>query len=266
VSAVIKALFTSATGMTAQTTYIDNTANNIANVNTNGFKRGETAFQDLLYVNQQAPGTDVAQGLTVPTGTQIGSGARVSGITKIFTAGSLVNTQNPFDVAVEGDGFFQVTLPSGELRYTRDGALRVNAQGSLVTSDGFLITPQITIPQGVVSVAIGSDGTVSAQNAGALNATTILGQLTLVRFLNPAGLSSEGRNLFAETASSGAPVIATPGQNGIGLTRQGFLERSNVDVVSELINLILAQRAYEFNTRAVRTADNMLASTTDLVR
>ena len=263
---MIKALFTSATGMNAQTTYIDNTANNIANVNTNGFKKGQTDFQDLLYVNQRTPGSDVAQGLQVPTGTQIGSGVRVSGITKIFTTGALVNTQNPFDVAVEGEGFFQVTLPSGELRYTRDGALRVNAQGSLTTSDGFLITPQITIPQGVVSVSVGSDGTVTAQQAGALNASTNLGQLTLVRFVNPAGLSAEGRNLFAETASSGAPVIATPGQNGVGLTRPGFLERSNVDVVTELINLILAQRAYEFNTRAVRTADNMLASTTDLVR
>ncbi|MFM8274388.1 MAG: flagellar basal-body rod protein FlgG [Gemmata sp.] len=263
---MIKALFTSATGMNAQTTYIDNTANNIANVNTNGFKKGQVDFQDLVYVNQRVPGSDVAQGLQVPTGLQIGSGVRVASVTKVFTEGALVNTQNPFDVAIEGDGFFQVTLPSGELRYTRDGALRVNAQGSLVTSDGFLVTPQITIPQGVVSVSVGTDGTVTAINAGALNASVNLGQLTLVRFVNPAGLSAEGRNLFAETASSGAPVIATPGQNGVGFTRQGFLERANVDVVTELINLILAQRAYEFNTRAVRTADNMLASTTDLVR
>ncbi|AMV25016.1 Flagellar basal-body rod protein FlgG [Gemmata sp. SH-PL17] len=263
---MIKALFTSATGMSVQTTSIDNTSNNIANVNTNGFKKGQADFQDLIYVNQRTPGSDAAQGLQVPTGLQIGSGARVAGITKVFTEGALVNTQNPFDVAVEGEGFFQVTLPSGELRYTRDGALRLNAQGSLVTSDGFLISPQITIPTSAVAVSVGSDGTISVQNAGALNASTVLGQLTLVRFQNPAGLSAEGRNLFAETASSGAPLIATPGQNGVGLTRQGFLERSNVDVVTELVNLILAQRAYEFNTRAVRTADNMLASTTDLIR
>jgi flagellar basal-body rod protein FlgG len=263
---MFKALYTSATGMNAQATYIDNTANNIANVNTNGFKKGQVDFQDLIYINARTPGSDVAQGLQVPTGLQIGSGVRVASITKVFTEGALINTQNPFDVAIEGDGFFQVTLPSGELRYTRDGALRVNAQGSLVTSDGFLISPQITIPQGVISVSIGSDGTVTAQQAGALNASVNLGQLTLVRFVNPAGLSAEGRNLVAETASSGAPVIATPGQNGVGLTRQGFLERANVDVVTELISLILAQRAYEFNTRAVRTADNMLASTTDLVR
>jgi flagellar basal-body rod protein FlgG len=235
-------------------------------VNTNGFKRGEVSFQDLIYVNQVAPGSTAAQGLQVPTGLQVGSGSRVSGIAKIFSTGNLVNTQNPLDIAVEGDGFFQVTLPDGELRYTRDGALRLNAQGNLVTSDGFLITPQINIPVSAISVSIGSDGTVSIVNAGATNTSTVLGQLTLVRFQNPAGLSAEGRNLFSESASSGPPIIATPGQNGVGLTRQGFLERSNVDVVTELINLIVAQRAYEFNTRAVRTADNMLASTTELIR
>jgi flagellar basal-body rod protein FlgG len=263
---VIKALYTSATGMNAQTTVIDNTANNLANVNTNGFKRGQADFQDLIYVNQRTPGSDAAQGLQVPTGLQIGSGARVAGITKVFTTGSLVNTQNPFDVAIEGDGFLQVTLPNGELRYTRDGALRLNAVGNLVTSDGFLLSPQLTIPPQAVSVSIGSDGTVSVTNAGATNTSNVLGQLTLVRFQNPAGLSAEGRNLFAESASSGAPVIATPGQNGVGLVRQAFLERSNVDVVTELINLIIAQRAYEFNTRAIRSSDNMLQATTDLVR
>lgn len=263
---MIKALFTSATGMNAQTTVIDNTSNNLANVNTNGFKKGQADFQDLLYVNQRTPGADAAQGLQVPTGLQVGSGTRVAGITKIFTPGSLTNTQNPLDVAVEGDGFFQVTLPNGELRYTRDGALRLNAQGNLVTSDGFLLSPQVSIPPQAVSVNIGADGTVSVTNAGATNTSTVLGQLTLVRFQNPAGLSAEGRNLFSESASSGPPIISTPGQNGVGLTRQGFLERSNVDVVTELVNLILAQRAYEFNTRAVRSADNMLAATTELVR
>jgi flagellar basal-body rod protein FlgG len=263
---MFKALYTSATGMNAQSTNIDNTSNNLANVNTNGFKKGEVAFEDLIYVNARAPGAVTAQGQQFPTGLQIGSGVQVNGITKIFSQGSLVNTQNPFDVAVEGDGFFQVTLPNGELRYTRDGALRLNAQGNLVTSDGFLISPQISIPPTALSVSVGTDGTISITNAGAQNTSTILGQLTLVRFQNPAGLSAEGRNLLAESAASGAPIIATPGQNGVGLTRQGFLERSNVDVVTELVNLIIAQRAYEFNTRAVRTADNMLASTTDLIR
>jgi flagellar basal-body rod protein FlgG len=263
---MIRALYTSATGMNAQTISLDNTANNIANVNTIGYKRGEISFQDLLYYNQQAPGGTAAQGLQVPIGIQIGSGTRVSGITKIFTPGALLNTQNPLDVAIEGDGFFQVLLPNGEIRYTRDGAFRINAQGSLVTSDGFLVSPQITIPPQAVSISIGSDGTVSVQNAGALNTTTVVGQLTLVRFQNPAGLSAEGRNLFAETASSGAPIISVPGQNGAGFIRQGYLERSNVDIVSELINLITSQRAYEFNTRAIRTADNMLATTTELIR
>jgi flagellar basal-body rod protein FlgG len=263
---MIKALYTSATGMNAQTTYLDNTSNNIANVNTNGFKKGVVDFQDLLYVNTVTPGSDGSQGLTVPTGLQIGSGTRVSGITKIFSAGTLVQTTNPYDIAIEGQGFFQVTLPDGELRYTRDGSFNLNSNGNLVTSDGFPLSPPLTIPLQAVSVSIGADGTVSVINAGAPQATSILGQLTLVRFLNPAGLSAEGRNLFAETASSGPPVIATPGQNGVGLVQQGYVEQSNVNVVTELVNLIVAQRAYEFNTRAVRTADNMLASTTDLIR
>lgn len=263
---MIRALYTASTGMSTQSTAIDNTANNLANVNTNGFKKGEAAFQDLVYVDLQSPGAQAAQGLTLPTGLQIGSGSRVAGIGKIFTQGALVNTQNPFDVAIEGDGFFQVTLPSGEARYTRDGALRVNATGSLVTPDGFLISPQITVPQQALNITIGSDGTVTATTAGAANAPIQLGQLTLVRFQNSAGLSAQGRNLFAETPSSGAPVTATPGQNGVGLVQQGFLERSNVDVVTELVGLITAQRAYEFNTRSVRTADNMLSATTELIR
>ncbi|MBX9582088.1 MAG: flagellar basal-body rod protein FlgG [Gemmataceae bacterium] len=263
---MIKALFTSSTGMNAQSTALDNTANNLANVNTTGFKRGETTFQDLVYVTAQAPGTTAAQGLELPVGLQVGSGSRVSGITKTFTQGGLVATQNPLDVAIEGQGFFQVLLPNGEIRYTRDGALRVNATGTLVTSDGFFVSPQITIPAQATQVTIGTDGTVSAITAGATNATTVLGQLTLTRFLNPSGLLAEGRNLLAETAASGPPIIATPGQNGVGFVQQGFLERSNVDVVTELVSLIITQRAYEFNTRAVRTADNMLASTTDLIR
>ncbi len=264
---MIRALYTGSTGMNAQSTALDNISNNLANVNTNGFKRGEATFQDLIYVNEQgAPGGQVAQGLNVPNGTQIGSGVRVTGIAKIFTQGGLVATQNPLDVAIEGDGFFQVTMPNGELRYTRDGALRLNSQGNIVTADGFAISPQITIPPQAVSITIGPDGTISVVNAGALNTSTVLGQLTLARFQNPAGMSAEGRNLYAETASSGAPILATPGQNGVGLMQQGFLERSNVDVVTELVGLILAQRAYEFNTRSVRTADNMLAATTDLIR
>lgn len=262
---MIKALFTSSTGMNAQQTVIDNTSNNLANVNTTGFKKGQADFQDLIYVTQRVPGSEAAQGLTVPTGLQIGSGVRVAGITKVFSPGAVVNTGNPLDVAIEGDGFFQVSLPNGETRYTRDGALRLNSVGNLVTSDGFLISPQVTIPQEALSVSIGADGTISVLNAGSPTPTSV-GQLTLVRFPNPAGLSAEGRNLFAESASSGSPNTATPGLNGTGFLRQAFLERSNVDVVSELVNLILAQRAYEFNTRSIKTADNMLAETSQLIR
>ncbi len=263
---MIRALFTAATGMNAQTAFIDNTSNNIANVNTTGFKKGQVEFQDLMYVNVTAPGTEGAQGLQIPTGLQIGTGTRVSGITKVFSTGNFVNTGNPTNIAIQGDGFFQVTLPDGEIWYTRDGTFNLNANGNLVTADGFLLTPTITIPTTATSVTIGADGTVSIINAGASTATTVLGQLTLARFINEAGLSAQGRNLFAATASSGPPVLATPGQNGVGLVQQGYLEQSNVDVVAELVNLILAQRAYEFNTRAVRTADNMLASTTSLIQ
>ena len=263
---MIKALFTASTGLNAQQTVVDNTANNLANVNTNGFKKSQADFQDLIYVNERVPGAVAAQGLQSPTGIQIGSGVRIAGTTKVFTQGGLVNTTNPLDVAIQGEGFFQLTLPSGETRYTRDGALRLNNVGNLVTSDGFLIQPQLTIPQSAVSVSIGSDGTVSVVNAGATNTSTLLGQLTLVRFQNPAGLSAEGKNLLAESASSGAPITATPGLNGTGLIQQGFQERSNVDVVSELVNLIIAQRAYEFNTKVITTANQMLLSTTSLIQ
>jgi flagellar basal-body rod protein FlgG len=263
---MIRALFTAATGMNAQSSLVDVTSNNLANINTNGFKRNEVSFQDLIYVNEVAPGGAASQGQQVPSGIQIGSGVRVSSTPKIFTQGTQVSTQAPLDVAIDGQGFFQVALPSGETRYTRDGAFQLNSNGNLVTADGFLVQPQVTIPQDAVSITIGSDGTVSVINAGASNATVPLGQLTLVRFPNSPGLSAEGRNLFAETASSGSPIIATPGQSGTGLLRQGSVERSNVEAVSELVNLILAQRAFEFNTRAIRTSDEMLSSSTNLVQ
>jgi flagellar basal-body rod protein FlgG len=262
---MIRALYTSATGLNAQTTLVDNTANNIANVNTNGFKKGQADFQDLIYVTERAPGADAAQGLQIPTGLQIGSGVRVAGVTKVFTQGALINTQNSQDVAINGDGFFQITLPNGDLRYTRDGALRRNAIGTLVTADGFIVTPQITIPAEGTNLNIAADGTVSVRIPGTAIDTPV-GQLTLTRFPNPSGLSAEGKNLFAETGSSGPPITATPGLNGTGVLLQGFLERSNVEVVNELVNLILAQRAYEFNTRAIQTSDHMLEETAGLIR
>lgn len=263
---MIKALFTAATGLNAQQTLVDNTANNIANVNTNGYKRGQIDFQDLIYLTQRSPGAEAAQGLNIPTGLQIGSGVRVAGTTKLFQEGVLLNTGNQFDVAIEGQGFFQINLPDGSIRYTRDGALRLNQNGQVVNSDGFILQPPLTIPNDAVSVGIGTDGTVSVITSGAPNTSTQIGQLSIVRFINPAGLFAQGSNLFSETAASGPPLIAIPGQNGAGMIRQGFLEGSNVDVVSELTNLILAQRAYEFNTRAVRTSDDMLANLNNLSR
>lgn len=263
---MIKALFTSATGMNAQTTSIDNTSNNIANVNTTGFKKGQTDFQDLIYVNNRPAGADNAQGTQFPSGLQIGSGVQVAGVTKVHTQGNLVNTGNQYDLAIQGDGFFQITLPgTGELRYSRDGSFRLNSQGNLVNSDGFLLSPQITIPNDATSVTVGIDGTVTVKQPGSTTATQV-GQINLARFANPSGLSAEGRNLYSETAVSGTATQSSPGQNGAGTLQQNFLERANVDVVTELVNLILAQRAYEFNTRAVRTSDNMLSATTDLIR
>jgi len=261
---MIKALFTSATGLNAQATMVDNTANNLANINTNGFKKSQVDFQDLIYVTERAPGSEAAAGLQVPVGLQIGSGVRVAGTTKVYTPGALVNTQNPLDVAIEGDGFFKISLPNGDTAYTRDGAFRLNANGTIVNVDGFPLSPQITIPSNAKDISIGSDGTISVTDS--TNASSTQGQLTLVRFPNPSGLSNLGRNLVAATASSGAALTAAPGANGVGLVRQGFLERSNVDVVTELVNLITAQRAYEINTRAIRTADDMLSNTTSMTR
>lgn len=262
---MIRALNTAATGMVAQQVLVDNTANNLANVNTGGFKRNQIQFQDLIYTTLRAPGSEVLAGTAVPTGLQLGNGVRVAGNSKVFTEGNLQNTGNPLDMAITGEGFFQVTAPDGTTRYTRDGAFRLNAAGTLVNADGFPLTPAITIPADAISITIGTDGTVSVTTPAAA-AATVVGQITLARFANPAGLAAEGRNLFNETAASGAAVLTTPGTGGAGLIQQGFLEGSNVEVVQELVSLILAQRAYEFNTKAVRVSDEMLAATNNLIQ
>jgi flagellar basal-body rod protein FlgG len=262
---MIRASFTAATGMNAQQTVVDTTSNNLANVNTTGFKRMQPQFQDLIYLTDRTPGSAASQGLALPTGLQVGNGVAISGNQKVFTPGTLVNTSNPYDVAIDGEGFFQVTLPNGQIYYTRAGNFSLNSNGNLVTSDGFLLSPQLTIPQNALSVSIGTDGTISVTTPGA-TAPTQIGQLTMTRFQNPAGLNNEGRNLYAATQSSGQPIQTTPGQQGAGLIRQGFLEGSNVDVVAEMVNLITAQRAYEFNTKAITTADQMLSFTTNLIR
>jgi flagellar basal-body rod protein FlgG len=190
----------------------------------------------------------------------------VAGTTKVFTQGTATNTGNPLDIEIDGAGFLQITYTDGTLRYSRDGAIRLNANNQLVNSDGFLVSPSLTIPSDALSVSISSDGTVSAVTASAPNTSTNIGQLTLARFPNPSGLSSQGNNLYAASPASGAPITTLPGQNGAGLIRQGFLEGSNVDVVSELVNLIIAQRSYEFDTRAVRVSDEMLSTTNGLIQ
>ena len=260
---MIRALYSSATGMKAQETLIDVTANNLANVNTNGFKRSQVDFADLLYSTLSQAGTEVAAGQAKPIGLQIGSGVRPVGTTKLFTSGTFEQTGNATDVAIEGEGFFKVILPDGSERYTRDGSFRMDGQGILVTSDGYALADQITIPQGGTNIAIGSDGTVSLMLNGQ---PQIAGQMQIARFTNPAGLSSEGGNLFAATVSSGDEQLGPPGIDGAGTLRGQFLEKSNVEVVTELISLITAQRAYEINSRAIRAGDEMLSTTTDIVR
>lgn len=263
---MMKALFTASTGMQANQTVVDTTANNLANVDTSGFKRSQVEFQDLLYQTVRAPGTQGATGYEVPTGIQIGSGVRTSGISKIFTQGVNENTSNDFDISIQGQGFFQILMPSGDFRYTRDGSFRMNSTGQMVTADGYVLQPPVQIPPDTISLTIGNDGTVSVVSAGAPTAATIVGTLSLTRFVNPSGLSADGRNLFAETTASGAPLQGIPGTNGLGTLQQGFLERSNVQVVTELIRLITAQRAFEASQRAVLTSDEMLQTTNAMIR
>jgi flagellar basal-body rod protein FlgG len=260
---MLRALYSSATGMKAQEMLIDVTANNLANVNTNGFKRSQLDFADLLYSTIRQAGAEVSSGQPSPIGLQIGSGVRPIGTTKLFTPGSFEQTGNPTDVGIMGEGFFKVQLPGGEFRYTRDGAFRTDANGTLVTADGYALADAVTIPQDASSVSVGQDGIVSATIGGVIQQA---GQLTLYNFQNPSGLSSEGGNLYAATDASGTELTGTPGVNGFGLLRGGFLERSNVEVVTELISLITAQRAYEINSRAIRAGDEMLSTTTDILR
>lgn len=264
----IISLQSAASALSALNTSMDVTANNLANVNTSGFKRSQVNFADLLYTTQRPPGTSVSAEQISPTGMQVGGGARPVGTHKIFSPGTFAETGNTLDVAIEGDGFFKVTLPSGEARYTRDGALRIDNAGQLVTGDGYILDGGIVVPDGVSlqRLAIGPDGTVTGISAGATESALTLGRLQLARFLNPAGLSSEGGNLYAATPASGPEVLGSPGLSGLGTLRQGYLEGSNVEVVNELISLISAQRAYEINSRAIRAGDEMLSVTSEIVR
>ncbi len=265
---MLSALYTSATGMKAQEKLIDNTANNLANVNTAGFKRSRVDFADLVYTNLRAPGTAVSTGQVSPTGLQIGHGVRVVATTKHFTPGNVEQTDNTLDVAIEGDGFFQVTIPNGEIRYTRAGNFKIDSNGQLVNADGFPLTPPITVPAGVDMnrITIGPDGTVQGGASNSDQQPQELGQIQIATFLNPSGLSSEGSNLYASTVASGNAQLNTPGTQGYGILRSGALELSNVEIVQELIALISAQRAYEFNSRAIRAGDEMLSTSVDVMR
>ncbi|MFP3937105.1 MAG: flagellar basal-body rod protein FlgG [Phycisphaerae bacterium] len=261
---MLRAFSTAATGMTAQQMIVDTLANNLANINTVGFKRSQVDFQDLMYLKMKEAGREITAGVNAPSGLEIGSGVRPASTLKLFTQGEMQNTGRSLDIAIEGDGFLQVTTSGGEMRYTRDGSLRVDANGNLVTSGGNLLEPSISIPSDARSVSIGSDGTVTVFS-GNDNTPSVVGNIEVARFPNPSGLSSEGGNLLAETAASGSPDVVTPGTSGAGSIQQGFLERSNVQMVTELVELIQAQRAYETNARAIRAGDEMLRSTSQML-
>ena len=264
---MLKSLYTTATGMKAQQTMVDMIANNIANVNTAGFKKSQASFEDLFYVTLQSPGLARGAGdAAVPIGTQIGSGTRLNGTTKVFSTGTLEITDRNLDVAIDGEGFFSVTLPDGSIGYTRDGNFQVNADGKLVTGGGNTLQPEITMPNDTLEIAIDPEGRVSVRTAGSPDTSTLVGQLTLSRFVNPSGMLAVGANVLRPTEASGAPISNTPGSTGLGLLKQGFIERSNVQIVNELVNLIVAQRAYEVNSRAIQASDQMLSVATSIVR
>ncbi len=262
---MMRSLWTAASGMTAQQFKIDTISNNLANVNTTGFKKSRVDFQDLLYQTMRYAGTPTTAGAQVPTGIQIGHGVRTVATQRIFSQGTFQQTDNPMDIVIEGDGFFQILLPDGGIRYTRDGAFKMDSDGRLTTSDGFPLEPEIIVPTDAIDFSVGSDGSVSVMRPGA-SEPEMIGQIELVRFINPAGLKSEGGNLFAATAASGPPMIGTPGLDGFGKLAQGWLEMSNVQVVEEMVNMIVAQRAYETNSKAIQAADDMLQTANNLRR
>jgi flagellar basal-body rod protein FlgG len=249
--------------MDAQEKKMDVTSHNLANVNTNGYKKGRAEFQDLLYQTIKAPGAATGQGTESPSGIQVGLGTRHVTTRRDFSQGSLTHTNNSFDLAIEGEGFFQVTQPSGEIAYTRAGNFTSDNQGRLVNPDGFPLEPQVVIPPDTLTMTVASNGTVSVLQAGQLQATE-LGQIQLARFTNPGGMRSLGRNLLQQTNASGQAVVGNPGDNGIGTLSQGFIETSNVNVVEEMVSLIIGQRSYEANSKVITASDEMLRTATQL--
>lgn len=260
---MIRSLWIARTGLDAQQTQLDVISNNLANVSTNGFKRGRAVFEDLLYQTLRQPGAQSSQQTQIPSGLQLGTGARPVSTARIFTQGNIQKTDNSLDVAVQGNGFFQVLLPDGTTGYTRDGSFQKDNQGQIVTADGYPVQPNITIPANALTVSIGTDGTVSITQSGTA-ATTQIGSIQLATFINPGGLQSIGQNLFLETAASGTPTPNTPGTNGAGIVNQGYVETSNVNVAEELVSMIQAQRAFELNSKVVSTSDQMLGRLTQL--
>lgn len=261
----MRALFTAATGMSAQQTRLDTISHNLANVNTTGFKRARAEFQDLFYETLRAPGALAANGNALPSGVQIGNGVKLAAIGKVMTPGEMVRTGRDLDLAIEGEGFFQVERPDGEIIYTRDGTFSRDRDGNLVTAEGFQLVPNIQIPIDAIQVTILRDGTVSILEAGA-SAPSEAGQIELARFANPAGLRALGGNAFAPTEASGEPELGNPDDEGFGSIAQGFLENSNVNVAEELVNMILTQRAFELNARAIQAGDEMLQTVGALYR
>ena len=254
---MMRSLWTSKTGMEAQQTQLDHISHNLANSATNGYKKSHAVFEDLMYQNLRQVGANSSEQTTLPTGLQVGLGTRAVATARVFSQGNLQQTSSTVDVAVRGNGFFEVQMPDGSAGYTRDGSFQVNAQGQLVTNNGYLLQPNITVPTNAQTVTIGLDGTVTATLPNQTTPQT-LGQIQLTNFINPPGLEPKGQNLFAETAASGTPQTGAPGQNSLGQLQQGFVETSNVNVVEELIGMIQTQRAYELNSKAIQTSDQML--------
>lgn len=262
---MIRALYSAATGMNAQQTNIDVISNNLANVNTTGFKKSRADFQDLIYQYVQEPGSPSSQTTTRPSGIQVGLGVKTAAVQKIFTQGDLTSTGNQLDIAIEGDGFFQVIRPDGTLVYSRAGSLQLNQNGQIVTSDGFPVAPGLTIPLDSLGVTFGQDGTVSVKQPNNVNPVQI-GQILAVRFPNNSGLRAVGQSFYEDTLASGPPVTGIFSENGFGRINQGFLETSNVSVVEQVVNMITAQRAYEASSKGITTADEMLSQAINLKR
>ncbi len=254
---MMRSLYIAATGMEAQNLNIDVISNNLANVNTNGFKKSRPSFEDLLYQTTRTPGATSAEGSQIPSGIQLGMGVNPVAVEKIFLQGDFSQTGNSLDTVIQGNGFFQVQMPDGTTSYTRAGSFQLDSQGRIVTPDGYPVEPTITVPQTATSISISSDGIVSAVEPGTTTPAQ-LGQIQLANFINPAGLSALGSNLFQQTASSGDPVTGNPGANGLGTILQGSVEMSNVNVVEEMVNMIAAQRAYEMNSKTIQAANEML--------